>query len=93
MHHLTKIGRAVISARLDRVKRVVASSSVVFARSCNQLLRPTPRQKGLEQLIQDEQAGAERYISLCREWDADVQIVSKTVRLESRELGPALARV
>ena len=42
--------------------------------------------------IEDEDAGAERYLSLRREWDADVQTLGETMRLDSRELDPALAR-
>ena len=42
--------------------------------------------------IEDEHDGEERYLSLRHEWDADVRILGKTMRLESRELDPALAR-
>jgi hypothetical protein len=42
--------------------------------------------------IEDDEAGAERYVSLRREWDTNVQTLGETMRLQSRELDPALAR-
>jgi hypothetical protein len=40
----------------------------------------------------DERAGAERYVASRREWDADVQTLSRTMRLNLRSVDPAPAR-
>jgi hypothetical protein len=43
-------------------------------------------------MINDEHAGAEYYIALRREWDADVRTLSRSMRLNLHEMDRAVAR-
>ena len=42
--------------------------------------------------VEDEHADAERYVTLRREWDADVQTLSRSMRLDLHEIDFAMAR-
>jgi len=41
---------------------------------------------------EDENAGAERYVALRREWDPDVATLSRSMRINLHEIDPAVAR-
>jgi hypothetical protein len=42
--------------------------------------------------VKDQRAGAQHYVGLRREWDADVQTLSRSMRLNLGEIDPAVAR-
>jgi hypothetical protein len=49
-------------------------------------------QRAVISTAEDERSGADQYVALRREWNADVRTLSRSMRLHLHEIDPAVAR-